>query len=119
VAAGVGYRPAPAHRVVSPALSTVNTIQLDRAERKRPPHALGTPGGSRIWYRPVKAHRVVPPVINPNPGGYIKSTSTGGIKFILTFVSEGGGGGGGNGHICVDFISMNEYGLCTHKLFML
>jgi hypothetical protein len=38
----------------------------------------------------------------------MKSTSMGGIKFILTSVSEGGGGWGvGNGHICLDFISMN------------
>jgi hypothetical protein len=38
-----------------------------------------------------------------NPGGYIKRTSTGGIKFILTSVFEGVG----NGIICVDFISLN------------
>jgi hypothetical protein len=44
-------------------------------------------------------------VNNSNPGGYIKRTSTGGIKFILTSFSEEKGVG--NGHICVDFISMN------------
>ncbi len=39
VAAGIGYRPVLAHRVVPPVLRTVNTKQLERAERKRPaPH---------------------------------------------------------------------------------
>ncbi len=32
--------------------------------------------------------------VNSNPGGYIKRTLTGGIKFILTSVQEGGGGWG-------------------------
>ncbi len=43
--------------------------------------------------------------INSNPGGYMKRTSKGSIQFILTSVFEEGGVG--NGHICVDFISMN------------
>jgi hypothetical protein len=32
------------------------------------------------------SERVVP--LNSNPGGYLKRTSTGGIKFILTSLSE-------------------------------
>jgi hypothetical protein len=36
---------------------------------------------------------------------YIKRTSTGGIKLILTFILSRGGVG--NGQIFVDFISMN------------
>jgi hypothetical protein len=44
--------------------------------------------------------------VNPNPGGFIKRASMGGIKFILTYVSEERGVR--NGHIqCADFISMN------------
>ncbi len=51
-------------------------------------------------------------MMNSNPGGYVKRTLTGGIKFILTSVFEGGGGVG-TGHTCVDFFSMNYYGLWT------
>jgi hypothetical protein len=43
--------------------------------------------------------------VNFNPGGYIKRTSTGGIKFILTYDSQERGVD--NGHLCADFISMN------------
>ncbi len=46
--------------------------------------------------------RQVPVIANSNPCGYIKRTSTGGIRFILTSVSEERGVG--NGHICVDFL---------------
>jgi hypothetical protein len=54
-------------------------------------------------------------VHNSKPGGYIKMTSTGGIKFILISFSEERGVG--NGHICVDFISMNLWYM-FYKLFM-
>jgi hypothetical protein len=43
--------------------------------------------------------------VNLNPGSYLKRTSTGGIKFILTYASQERGVW--NGHICADFISMN------------
>jgi hypothetical protein len=43
--------------------------------------------------------------INSNPGGYIKRTLTGGIQFTMTSIFEEGGVG--NGHISIDFISMN------------
>jgi hypothetical protein len=53
--------------------------------------------------------------VNFNPGGYIKRTLTGSIKFILTSIFEERGVG--NGHISVDFIFMNLYGLCTYPFF--
>jgi hypothetical protein len=43
--------------------------------------------------------------VNFIPGGYIKRTSSGGIKLTLTYASEERGVG--NGQICADFISMN------------
>jgi hypothetical protein len=45
-------------------------------------------------YRDLILRRDWDKSLNSNPGGNIKRTSTGGIKFILTSVSDGGGGGG-------------------------
>jgi hypothetical protein len=63
--------------------------------------------GALLQYCLRRGHtgRQVPVIANSNPGGYIKRTSPGGIKFILTSVSEERWVG--NGRIWLDFISMN------------
>jgi hypothetical protein len=61
-------------------------------------------GVARVEFRILRMAKIQGEV-NFNPGGYIKKTSTGGIKFILPYASQERGVG--NGHICADFISMN------------
>ncbi len=63
-----------------------------------------------LWARTLASHipflsMVDMSDINPNPGGYIKRTLTGSIQFTMTSIFEKRGVG--NGHISIDFISLN------------